>query len=747
MADKRLVKFFNPSPFKIGCLVILAAALLYHSFGSQKPPLLESLDNRITDAMFRWRGKEPTTGSVVIVDIDEKSMRSVGQWPWPRDVVAALVRNIRAGGAKVIGFDIVFAEEDRTSPRFFLEALPANLKDTLPASRLNALAADAALDHDRVLGSAVAQGRTVLGYVFQTSDDGLKTAGEVPFPSCIIRLAPEAVHYADLNLLQAYRAIVNIPDVAQAETEGFFNVFPDAAGTVRSVPLFMQMDGLPYPCLALEMLRLGLQAQEVVIHASRQQQAGKNGLLGVEVGGRFIPTNDRGEMTINFRGPVRSFSYMSAVDILKGERLHSLRDRYVLIGTSAYGLLDLRATPFSNVYPGVEVHASIIDNVLAGDPFTYDIYSEIGLTFTLILIGGLLLNALLAYGGPVAGGLGGILVLGATIFGNYALFFLHNKLLGVTYPLLTALTVFVVVSVLNYFFEGREKRFIDRAFGRYVSPQVVQQLKRNPEKLTLAGEQKILTVLFSDIRGFTSISEKMTSEQLGQFMNDYLTAMSGIIMEHKGTVDKFIGDAVMAVWGAPLDDQEHAANTVRAAFHMLRRLNALRAGWQRQGLPFIDIGIGINTGAMSVGNFGSTQRFDYTVMGDHVNLAARLEGSNKIYGTNIIISEYTKEALGDRFFCRFLDVVRVKGKKKPVQIFEPLCEGEPLEELRKEVQLFEQAMSQYRGREFASAAAIIKKLNQHNPLPIYSLYLQRIDTFLDSPPPSDWDGATTFTTK
>lgn len=747
MIRHRLKPFFTLSPFKVGCLVTLVAVLLFASFGQRKPELLETLDNRLTDTMFRWRGTIKPSQPIIIVDIDEKSLRTVGQWPWPRNTVARMVHNLGAGGARVIGLDIVFAETDRTSPKNFVDELQQLLPMQLPPETLAELKAKESLDHDLALGKALGATPSVLGYVFQTQDDGLKNQADVPFPSGTTRLAPDNLRYEDISLLRAYRAITNVVAVAQGESEGFFNVFPDAAGTVRKVPLFMMMDNIPYPSLALEMLRIGIGAQETTIHVSRQENARIKDIIGVELGSTFIPTDEKGQLTINFRGPGQTYAYLSAMDILAGKNLDQVQGKYVLIGTSAAGLLDLRATPFSNIYPGVEVHANIIDNILSHDPFTHDIFTEIGITYALLLIGGLGLSALLAYATPLAGGLGGLLLILATLAGNYFFFFSQSQLVGLSYPLLTILTIFLVVTLFNYFFEGRQKRFISSAFGHYVSPQIVHQLMEHPEKLSLQGEQQNLTVLFSDIKGFTTISEKMTSEELGRFMNEYLTAMSHIVLEHKGTVDKFIGDAVMAIWGAPLEDSDHAANSVRAAFRMMEQLKALRQDWRKRDLPEVDIRIGINTGVMSVGNFGSVQRFDYTVMGDNVNLASRLEGANKAYATNIVISEYTKAALGERFYCRLLDLVRVKGKEMPVRIYEPLCEGEPPPELKKETEAFTEALRHYANREFQEATEIILALNTTKRLKIYDLYLDRLAHFAINPPPDDWDGAFTFTTK
>ena len=269
---------------------------------------------------------------------------------------------------------------------------------------------------------------------------------------------------------------------------------------------------------------------------------------------------------------------------------------------------------------------------------------------------------------------------------------------------------------------------------------MVSQLIDNPAKLSLKGEQKNLTVFFSDIRGFTTISEQMSSEQLSSFMNEYLTTMSNCIIAHGGTVDKFIGDAIMAIWGAPLDDRDHAVHALQAAMSMMAQLKEIQQDYARRGLPLIDIGIGINTGIMSVGNFGSHERFDYTVMGDNVNLASRLEGANKDYGTHVIISEFTREELGAQFFCRYIDKVRVKGKNKAVNIYEPLVEGTPDSALIKEVEVFESAVADYRDQKFDRAKDVIAGLYRNNPLRLYAIYLHRINNYLKAPPPHDWDG-------
>ncbi len=726
--------------------MVLAACLLFLSF-EEKPDLISALDTRGVDSMFRLRGAIPTTGRVVIVDIDEKSLAALGQWPWPRDTVARLVDSIGGAGARVVGFDVVFAEQDRSSPVNVLERMNKETPGSVMAEQLERTKGNPALDHDVLLGKAVSRSPSVLGYVFLLQDDGLKDPLAFPFPSINIRTQPENIAFDALSLIPAYRAIINIPAVAQATSEGFFNFLPDATGMAHKVPLFMEMDNIPYPSLALEMVRIGEKLPEAILHVSQLIRNGRQGILGVSIGERTIITDDYGQMTINYRGPIGSFPYLSAVDVLAGSGVERLQDKYVLIGTTAAGLHDLRATPFSTIFPGVEIQATIIDNILSGDLMTHDPIAERGLTFMLMIVGGLSLSALLAYGSPVYGGIGTLLILGATLASNYYLYFLKNVIIGLTYPLIVILTVFPIVTLVNYLLVGREKRFIDMAFGHYVSPHVVEELKKNPDKLTLAGEERVLSIMFSDIRGFTSISEQMSADQLGRFMNRYLTAMSRVIMDHGGTVDKFIGDAIMAIWNAPLEDEDHAASSVRATLAMMKSFRALQPGWAAEGLPAFGIGIGINSGLVSVGNFGSEDRFDYTVLGDHVNLASRLEGLTKQYEVPIIISEFTRQALGERFFCRLLDRVRVKGKGHPVEIYEPLLEGVPGEELKAEVDSFQGALERYFHRDFTAAEQMIQELNNRSPQPLYLLYLKRIAAFIENPPKSDWNGVTSLTEK
>ncbi|OHB32842.1 MAG: hypothetical protein A2X84_04240, partial [Desulfuromonadaceae bacterium GWC2_58_13] len=523
-------RLLRPTPFKAGLGCVLLACLIYTSFGTDKPALLQALDNQLTGAMFRWRGAEPASRSVAIVDIDEKSLARIGQWPWPRNTVATLVEKINRQVPLAIGLDIMFIEPDRTSPGRFFDRLQP-LFEMLPGGgkTLRQAAEKLVLDHDQLLGAALAEAPSVLGYAMVTGNDGLKHPDEAPFPSATLKLEPPESRFEQLELIPAYRATINLPAVAQGMSEGFLNFFPETSGAVHKVPLLIDLDGIPYPSMALETARIGLGEDTLTIHAAPVAADGRRGLLGVSIGERFLPTDDQGQMSLNFRGGFRSFDYLSAADLLEDRSSLSLTGKYVLIGTSAAGLLDLQTTPFASIFPGVEIHANAIDNILSGDSLRYDVFTEIGITFCLMVGGGLLLSLLLAYAGPLLGAGGAALLVALAVVGNYRFLFLGGSLVGMTFPLATIITVWLVVTLANYLLVEREKRFVQGAFRHYLAPQVVEQLIRQPERLSLAGEEKELSVLFCDIRNFTTISEGMDSVSLAAFMNRYLTEMSQVI--------------------------------------------------------------------------------------------------------------------------------------------------------------------------------------------------------------------------
>ncbi|MBU1567505.1 MAG: adenylate/guanylate cyclase domain-containing protein [Proteobacteria bacterium] len=730
----------HPTPFKAGFACIIACCFLWYSFGYEKPSFFSAIDARIVDAMFQVRGVQATTNSVVIVDIDEKSLKEQGQWPWPRNIVADLTQKIYDAGALVLGFDILFAEKDRTSPA----ALISSYKDVFSNCGdldiiLKNLDEKQGLDHDRLLGDTIASGTSVLGYMFLFREDFLKTPGVAPFPSLNISIDKKNVDFSDLKLIRAYRPILNISEISTASSEGFFNVFPDQSGTVRKVPLFIIQDNIPYPSLAFEMVRLAKGEQSAQLHLSDIGDEQHRTLIGVSLGNNFIRTDDLGHLTVNFRGPYNTFRYLSATNVLKGVDKDILNGKYVLIGSSATGIMDLVATPFSSRTPGVEVHANVIDNLIKGDAMAWENYTEIGLTYFIIIVAGLLLVISLVYLGPFLGFSAGLVILAAIVIGNYQLLFLKQQLLGISYILSSLLTVFMTVSLFNYFSEGRRRLFIRRAFSHYVSPSVVNELLKNPEKLNLSVESREVTIMFCDIRNFTTLSEVTPATELGQFLNQYFSLMTDIILKHNGMVDKYIGDAIMAIWGTPLDDQEHAANAVRAALDMVEAIKPSGSPLLLAGKT-VDVGIGINTGFVSAGNFGSSKRFDYTVLGDNVNLASRIEGLTKFYHTRILISEFTAKVLPAKFCCRFIDKVMVKGRNRAVDLFEPLLHSAKTENWEKEQEQCRAAFASYRAGQFAEALSIFNTLQKQNPQWVYEMHSERCRTFLTKPPPADWQG-------
>jgi adenylate cyclase len=731
---------FNLPSFLVGCVVIALSCFIFYSFGDRKPKLLTDIDYRFMDLMFHFRGPQPDSGQVVIIDIDEKSLTGLGQWPWPRNLMADLTATLISHHAKAIGFDIVFAEKDRSSPSFYFKNLPPDLAAQIPSGLLSQFLNDEHLDYDSQFAQTLSSGPTILGYVFRTVDDNLNTSDSLPFPSGTTAIHPSTFTFKNLNLKQAYQAIVNHPSVAMAESEGFFNVFADDTGITRQVPLFMRMKNIPYPSLALETYRIGTRDEAMTLHLSEKLKMPRPPILGVRINDTFIPTDAMAQLFINFRGPTGSFPYIPAIDIINGSRAHDVKNKFVLIGSSAKGLQDLRTTPFSNAIPGVEINANIIDNLIRKDPFVYDHFTEIGITYAMILGGGIMISSILSLLGPLAGSIGAAGMIFGSIMMNYHYFFLQQRYVGMIYPLLTAILILLATSIFNAFREQKTKRYIRKAFSHYVAKDVVAEMIKNPKSLSLKGEEKELTVLFSDIRGFTGISEVMPSQALGYFMNDYLSRMSQIIIENNGTVDKFIGDAVMAFWGAPKDDAWHAYKAVKAAMEMKAEVSRMALEFKQRNLPDINIGIGINTGKMSVGNFGSKERFDYTVMGDNVNLASRLEGANKNYGTVILISQSTRQQIAEHVFCQYIDKVQVKGRLQAIDLYEPLVVGQPDKLLSENVSLFEQGVKAYQNRDFKRASHIMTTLYQKQPLRLYESYIERINAFKASPPPPEWSG-------
>jgi len=716
------------SRLKIQLLAGLLVSVVVSALYLLVPHEYHSLDNRLRDYMFLLRGEIPTTDNVVIIDIDERSIKELGQWPWERNKVAAILQNLADAGAGVVGLDIVFAEPDNSSPAKIVQELGLELEVEVE-------------DYDYTLAATIANTPTIPGYIFIMQEDDLEPLDGPSIPAIFIeRGKPDEVEY----LSRPYRPVLNIPLIQDnAYSSGFFNTIPDASGMIRSVPLAMKYEGVVYPSLSMEMIRIASQANRVTVNYDPEI-----GVQSIQSGDVEVPTDRFGRIFVNFRGPSHTFPYLSAVDIYKGDfNPEEVAGKFLLVGTSAAGLLDLRAMPFDSVYPGVEIHANVIDNILAGDYISSPSW-VIGLDLFIIFIVGILFSLVLAYTGALTSLLAALIFAGGLGYLNYYMLFSEGIAFNIFFTIVLMVFLnYTIANVINYFLETRQKEFIKAKFANKVSPAVVDDILKNPSGDILEGKDREVTIFFSDVRGFTSISEAMGSpKRLIDFLNEYMTPMTDIVVSYHGTVDKFIGDAIMAFWNAPNDVANHADAALKASIDQIKALGPLNERLVAEGKPEIHIGIGLNTGIATVGEMGSAMRSDYTIIGDAVNLASRLEGLNKPYGSQIIISEFTKAQLTGEYIIRDLDLVRVKGKEEPVQIFEVLDYGVATGELANEFARYEEALANYRKGSFESALEQFKTLRSKSDHELYHMYIDRCEHYLEHPP-EGFDGVFTFTTK
>jgi adenylate cyclase len=729
-------------------LITLSITLLIFWAYFLNPEFLHVLELKTYDLRLKARGRLPVSGEAAVIAVDEKSLEEIGRWPWSRSVMADLVRDIDACAPRAVGFDISFFDPQKTKAREELVLLARNAKKlgllpnpelvTYLKKRLEASSPD--VDLARALaGSDVPH---VLGYYFNLHPDAksgentLKNAAAYPVQKVIGR-----VREVTPSVPVGYKARTNIPLLSRAaHAQAFFNVIPDVDGTIRRYNLVLEHGGKYYAPLAAAVAGFSDTTRVASIEMSPA------GIMGVNVGKYHVPADEQGRMLVDFRGPAGTIPTVPAWKVLKEDfSPSSLKGKYVLVGVSAPGVFDLRVTPVGVAYPGLEIQATVLDQILNGDYiarpnwaplFDLAAVSCMGLLALLFLWR---LNPVLSLAGFVAAGTGYVL-------GNYGLFASGRYWLSLVYPLLALICNYLALTVYRFMFADRQKRRIRKAFSKYLDPGVVEQVVANPHRLCLGGEKQNLSVLFSDIRGFTSISEELAPEHLVRLLNAYLTRMTRIITGSRGLVDKYIGDAVMAVFGAPLHYPEHAKRACRSALDMQSELSRFNREWSSVLGRDLDIGVGINTGEMVAGNMGSEDRFDYTVMGDHVNLASRLEGLNKQYGTRIIVSEYTREQAGEDFLFRSLDLVRVKGRERPVAIFELLGEAaqKPSWDYLDE---YEEMIARYRSGEFVSARDMCSELVRNHPRDrVLGVYRERLEHLIASPP-REWTGVYSFTIK
>jgi adenylate cyclase len=734
----------------------LTLAALSYTMSVWTSHAIERQDTLIADT--RMRLERPVLDPrIVIVDIDAKSLNEVGRFPWSRNVMAQLVDQLVGHyHAAAVGFDVSFPEPDTSSGYAVLERLAQRELKGVPGLARELGTLKPALDYDGLFAKSL-QGRpVVLGY--NVADD--MTKGVLPKPLFTLE---------DLNgrELVAYRSSgyeANLAVLQQAaQGAGIFTVSTDADGVVRSSALLQRIGDAYYPSLSLATAAVYLQARAVKPRyetpvdetSAAELDAGVAGFLELYVpkGLIRIPAGYGMTNVVQFRGPGGprggAFRYVSAADVLKGRAPAAVFDQaIVLVGTTAPGLQDLRATPVNAEYPGVEVHANVIKSILDGR-FKVRPEGQVAIEALQVLLVGLLLAFVLPALAPLPAVLLSAAALAAVAGFNYALYTRLDWVIDMFVCLLLIALLFVLNLGWGYFFEFRKGRALVSRFGEYVAPELVAQMAENPEAYNMDGESRELSVMFVDVRGFTTISEGLSPKELREYINLYLTAMSeDIRSSHQGTLDKYIGDAVMAFWGAPVAFPDHASRAVATSLQMQASSARLNQEFLRRGWPALQIGIGINTGLMHVGDMGSAIRRAYTVMGDAVNLGSRLEGITKVYGVGIAVGEATRLAAPE-FAYRELDLVRVKGKNEPVAIFEPL--GKPaglppsmLDELRD----WDQALALVRARQWDEAQRRIERLGEAHPQRVlYALYLERIAVWRAEPPGEGWDGVTSFDTK
>ncbi len=750
MNTDRLKKIFAVSPIKITFLIIVIALIAFFT----DLRFFRFMELKTLDLRMVSRGQLAPGGEIVIATIDEKSLSEIGRWPWSRTVVATLVDALKRNGAKAIGFDIVFSEPDdnsslKTIAKLSNEMKSMGLNDPRLANLIKGKKQEA--DTDAILAKSIEKANNVtLGYFFHTSkkEAGHMTAKEIAENEKLIShsrypLVQSVAQPDEENLIRAYSAVPSLKKLSRAaENSGYFNAFPDPDGVIRWSPLVIKHGENYYYSLPMATLIQYLGMPTVKLKMIDY------GVESIQLGDVRIPVDESGRLLINYMGPAKTFPHYSITDIIHGRLSPDLlKDRIVLIGATATGIYDLRVTPFSNVYPGVEIHANVIDNILHRNFLEHSAWVSFLDVCSIILLG-LILGVSVPRVNAVYGIFLSMGLMAAFVVANTAVFIYYGLWINMIYPLLTMATIYLMITVYRYVTEEREKKKIRGAFQYYLTASVMNEILKDPSKLKLGGDKKDLTVMFSDIRGFTTISEKLTPQDLVHLLNEYLTAMTNIVFKYDGLLDKYIGDAIMAIWGDPVDQPDHPSRACRTALEMMADLKVLQEKWQKEGWPLVDIGIGINTGDMVVGNMGSDMRFDYTVMGDNVNLSSRLEGINKEYGTNIVISEYTYERVKEDMFCRELDSVRVKGKKLPVKIYELICDRKDVAGHEPYGRIFEDALAKYKGAEWDEAIFLFRKVLEIRPDdPPSMLYINRCEELKAHPPEGVWDGVFTMTKK
>jgi len=738
---KRFIKHYSWA--HLIALGVLVAFIALRATDSQPIQLLRY---KVFDGFQQVSPRADSNQPVVIIDLDDESLAELGQWPWPRTLLAKLVLKLKKAGVAGVAYDIVFAEPDRTSPGLLAESVRGLDKETkekllkLPSN--DATFARIIKGYQVVLGQST-QARTLTDEVQRKS---VKTQWAKRNRSRVKGLQPEPY-------LWSFPAIVRNIEVLEdaAQGIGVFTFKPSVDGIVRQMPLVVRVGDNMYPTLALELYRVATRQTTMAI------DYGPGGISGIKLKGLNVPTDRNGQIWMKFGKHDRSL-YISARDVLNGTVApERLAGKLAFLGTSAIGLLDIKATPLDAAIPGVEVHAQLLQNILDKNYLARPEFSLGAEIVAMILIGALTIILV-----PFLGAMWTLAFAVVTVVILIALswwvYDAHGLLLDMVFPAIAIFIVTVVLTYLNYMREERQRREVRGAFSRYMSPALVAQLAEDPSRLALGGEMREMTVLFADIRGFTTISEQFDAVGLTKFINRYLTPMTNVILERQGTIDKYMGDCIMAFWNAPLDDPDHAVHGVRSALQMFVESDKMNVDLKREAeeenrkyIP-LKIGSGLNTATICVGNMGSDMRFDYSVLGDGVNLGARLEAQSKTYGVDIVIGENTYTYV-ENFAVIQLDRIQVKGKTVPVDIYCVL--GDETMNETPEFQAFRERhgemLNAYKAQDWSAQTRILDECREmgkvHRLDVLYDLYVTRRDDYIANPPGEEWDGVFVATSK
>jgi adenylate cyclase len=720
------------TPFRAGLLVALVLSLSRISGCLY----LDLIDVRAMDFRLMQRGEIEPGPEVVIVAVDNNSIDRIGRWPWPRAAIAHLLDKMVALDPSVVGFDITFSEPSSFAASGSVQLRPQSGDER----RWEALQVTLRAQDEALVESIRRSERTVLGYFFE------QYAGQD-------QVTPEDVSTYDTVLArgggerfveQLYGARTNLPAFTAAATDvGYYTIIPDARdGFVRRMPLVLRAGDKMVMPLSLAMLRAYRPDSRLHIRFAEE------GVQQLRLGDVSIPVSENGRMVLNYRGPGQTFPHYSAIDILEGKvPPDSLRGKLVLLGVTATAVADIRVTAFDDVFPGVEIHATALDNILRGDFISQPrilVLPETALLFALAIVLGVGLRRMRG----AAAAAFALAVFAVYLVGSQMLFVSRGWPFSIVYPTLTVIGTYLLASVYHYVTEEREKRKLRRLLDLYLSPNMAQLVSEHPESLRLGGEKRDMTVVFSDLRGFTSFSEKLPPERLVEFLNIYFDAMTDVLFHYDGALDKYIGDGMMAFWGAPLPQPDHAARALRSSIEMVARTRALNEDWKERGWPWLEVCVGLNSGQMVFGNMGSMKRLSLTVMGDNVNLAARLEPLNRMYGSSILASEATLTAAPGVATVREIDLVRVKGREEPVRIYEVLGAADEKAQWDGILDPFRGGLQAYRQRQWPEALAAFADVLEARPGDgPATLYLERCRFLQANPPDDDWNGVTVMETK